>query len=101
MVRATFRMRRVRARRQTHAAYGQFERALAGIVQRAEFPEHALRDERVIETAYGLRRAGAVDTLAHLGRRHAVAAAAQLLVRHGGHFNVQIDAVQQWSGNLT
>jgi hypothetical protein len=93
-------MRRVRARRQTHAAYGQLERAFAGIVQRAEFPQRALRDERVIETAHGLRRAGAIDTFAHLGRRHAVPAAAQLLVRHGGDFNVQVDAVQQRSGNL-
>jgi hypothetical protein len=94
MVRATFKIRRVRTCRQIHAAYGQLERALAGIVQRAEFPERALRDERVIETAGRLRRAGAIDTLAHLDRRHAIAAAAQLLVRHGGDFDVPVDAAR-------
>ena len=45
-------------------------------------------------TAYDLRRDGAVDTLAHLGRRHAVAAATLLLAGHGGNVNVQVDAVR-------
>ncbi len=81
-------------------AHGQLERALAGVVKAAELPQQLRGKLRVGVAALLLARAGGFDALAHGLARSAVSVAAHFLVRHGGHFDVQVDAVQQRPADL-
>jgi hypothetical protein len=88
------------ARAQPHAPHRHFERAFAGGIELAQPPQVAGRDVGVIVAASLLDRPRGTDAIAHLGGRNTAILSTQLLIRHGGHFDVQIDAVQQRAAEL-
>src|SRR5581483_9314087 len=85
----------VRAGAEAQFAHGQFQRALTGVVQRAEAANLARRKMRVVETPPALDVASRFDALAHLRGSGAVLAGAQLFVGDRWNLDVQIDAVEQ------
>ena len=77
-----------------------FEGPFGGAVQRAQLAQPARRHIGVDESALRLARPRGQDPLAHFRRCRAGPAAAHLLVGHGGHFDVQVDAVQRRPADL-
>ena len=94
MVRATFSMRSC-AGAQAHAADGHFERALASIVQRAKAAKLADGNMGIVKSAGALPGASREHTRGDFRRTRACVASAQFLKGNRGHFDVQIDAVEQ------
>ncbi len=90
----------MRASRKTHPAHRHFERSFSGVIQCAEFSELANRYLRVVVSASVLHAADPFDASPHVGGSCPAGAAAQLLIRHCGHFDVQIDAVKQRTADL-
>src|ERR1700723_1663319 len=82
---------------QTHAAHGHFERSLTGFVERAEGSEQARGNAGVVESPEALNGACGLYTSTHFGGCCAMVLAAQFFVGDGGHFYVQIDAIEQRS----
>jgi len=85
----------VRAGAKPHAANGHFERALAGIIERAQSPQGTRRDMRIVETAVLLERTGSLHPGAYLGGGGTLVLAAQFLVRNRRHLDMEIDTVEQ------
>ena len=77
------------------AAHGHLQGALARLVQAAELAQELGGEVRVGVAALVLDQAGGFDEGSHLGRRDALLVGAHFLVRDGGDFDVQIDAVEQ------
>ena len=55
---------------------------------------------RIVEAAPLLYGASDSHSLAHLCGRHAIGLLTQLPIGHGGHLNVEIDAIQQRPADL-
>jgi len=90
----------VGAGREAHSPDSHLERPLARLVERAQFPKLSVRDVSVVEPSPLLALASRCHTVAHLVGSGPVAAPAQLFVRHSGHFDVQVDPVQQRTADL-
>ena len=84
----------VGARGETHAADGHLEGPLAGSIEGTLLANEARGHARVVIPAGALDGAGAFDTFADLGRGFAGPTAAQLLVRNGGDFDVDVDTIE-------
>src|SRR5581483_2154331 len=91
----------MRAGTQAHAADGHLQRALARFVENAKCSEQTRRDAGVVESAAALNRTSGFHAGAHFPGRGSVIFAAQLFVRHGWNFDVQIDSIQQGSAYFT
>ena len=96
----------VGARGKSHACDGVFQHFLALVGDGAEFPDQFRRHLRIREDfllageSRALTHTGPQHPLAHRGGIFNGACAAELLVLHGGHFDVDIDAVDQRAGNF-
>ncbi len=90
----------VRAGGKTHPAHGHFENSFAGFVESAQLAQLTHWDIGVVRPALLLHGAGADDPLPNLGGAGAVAVAAQLQIRQRGHFDVQIDTIEQRPADL-
>src|SRR5687768_5122265 len=90
----------MRASAQSHAPHSHFEGPLARRVQSAQLSQLANRNMRVVEPALMLHRASGNYAVADLGGGDAFAGSTQLLIRHGGHLDVQIDAIEQRPADL-
>jgi len=96
----------MRARRKAHAGDRILQHLFAVFADRAEFADQLGRHLRVGKyfplpgIASGLALAGAHHAFADRGGVFGRAAAAQLLVLHRGHLDVNIDAVDQRAGNF-
>ena len=66
---------------------------LAGIVKGALFPDHARRHPRVDVSSGALDIPGPLDAIAHGGRSFCCHGGAQLPVRDGRYFDLDIDFV--------
>src|SRR6185369_12501843 len=95
----------VSASTEVHFGHRHLEQLHRGFVQRAIglqfFATHArvASDPRFAGEAFLLPLASGDHALTDLLGSFAGALAADLAKFHGGHFHVQIDAVEQWSGN--
>ena len=85
----------VRPRREAEFADRHFERAFAGFIESAVPPYDARRHARVVEAARLLDGPSGDDALADLRGGFGGRIATQFLVRHGRHFDVDIDPVQK------
>jgi len=70
------------------------DHALTGFVQRAELPESRGRNLGVIISTLLLNLPGAFHPIAHLCRGRPITLVAEFFVRHGRHFDVQVDAIE-------
>ena len=96
----------MRSRGKPEAPDRSLQHFFAFLADSAEFPDQFRRHLRVRENfsfariAFGLALTGAqhafADRCGILGR----SVPAQFLVLHGGHFDVNVDAVEQGAGNL-
>jgi len=85
----------VSAGRKPHLPHGHFERAFAGVIQRALFADQTHRHPGIHITTRLLHGPSLFHACAHVSRRFARAVAAQLLIRNGGNFDVNVDPVKQ------
>ncbi len=90
----------VRAGTEAHLADGQLQGAFSGVVESAEATQRASGDVGIVIAALLLNRAGGLDASAHFGGCYAAVAAAEFFVGHGGHFDVQVDAVEKRPAHL-
>lgn len=90
----------VRPRAQPHASNRDLQRALAGLVERAECAQRRMRDLGIVESALLLNAARGLHPGAHFGAGSSAFFTAQFLVRDRGNFDVKIDAVEQRSADL-
>ena len=90
----------MRPRRQTHPPHRHLQSPLTRRVQNAQLADHARWYVRVIEPARLLNAARPFHARQNLRRRFAPLVAAQLLIRHRRHFDMDIDAIQQRSADL-
>src|SRR5260370_1144119 len=94
------------ARGEAHARNGIFQHFLALVGDGAEFPDQFRRHLRVGEDfllareSVSLALAGSQHALSHRGGVFRGGCSAELLVLHSGHFDVDIDAVDQGPGNF-
>ena len=91
----------MRAGGKSHASRGHFQSALAGVVEGAILAKQVRGNVRVVIAAGLLDDSRSHHPLADLGRGNAVVLAAQLLVGYPRNFDMDVDAVQQRSSNLT
>jgi hypothetical protein len=80
--------------------HGELEGLLARDVQGAQRSDLAGRDIGIAVTAGQLALPGGQHPFPHLGRRLPTRPAAQFLIRNGGDFNVEIDAVEEGTADL-
>ena len=86
----------MRPGREGQAPDGHFQGAFGGGgFQRAQLAQTPWRQAGLDETAFRLAGARGQDPLAHLGGCGAGLLPAHLLVSHGRHFDVQVDAIEQ------
>ena len=91
--------------RQAGFVHARLQQVAAGRVELADLPDlpagHlAVGLLRGAAEAGGLAGAGRVDLLGHRRAVGAARAGRQLLERHGGHFDVDVDAVEQRAADL-
>jgi hypothetical protein len=90
----------VRTGRKAHLPDGHLERAFAGIVQCALFADQAHRHPCIHKTARLLHGPSLFYAPANVSRRLAHAIAAQLLIRNGRNFDVNVDTIEQRPADL-
>ena len=90
----------VRAGRKPHPPHRHFERALAGVVERADLADIADWHAGVVEAAGVLHGAGLFDTGADDGGGFGSGVAAEFLEGDGGDLDMDIDAVEQGTADL-
>ena len=78
---------------EAHALHCHFEGAFAGCVERALLTDQSRWHARIGATADALNVPRSVYALAHVGGSLRHFARAQFFVRNGGHFDLDIDAV--------
>ena len=84
----------MRAGRESHAAHGHFQSALASVVQSAVFAQQSRRNVRVVVAAPLLNDSRRDHPVANFSRGNAVVLAPQLLVSDCRDFDMDIDAIE-------
>ena len=90
----------VRSGGESHSAYRHFECAFTGSVEGALCADQANGHARIGVSSRLPGGADAFHPRADLGRALARRCSAEFLVRHGGDFHVNVDAVEQGAADL-
>jgi hypothetical protein len=93
------------AGRETHLLDALSQQIASAVVEPAVFADFAGRHLGILprvgtQKASSLHGSGRHHVLAHGCARGAIMRAAKLFERHGRHFDVQVDAVEQWPANF-
>ena len=84
----------------SHLSHREFQGSFAGLIQGTQRAYRGGRDHGVNKTTGFLSLPRAQHPLPHGGRGNAGVLGAKLLKWHGGHFDMQIDPVQQRTADL-